>query len=142
MPDRRSILTAAGLAALTVTTGLDVAGCSSGGATSGSSSSQPGQAGAAAVGEKVDAASVPVGGGVVAGAYIVTQPTAGTFKAYSNVCPHQGCAVSIIQGAQVKCPCHGSVFSLADGSRVSGPAPSGLGPAKAAVSGAKITVSA
>jgi nitrite reductase/ring-hydroxylating ferredoxin subunit len=140
MPDRRSFLTATGLATLAVATGLDVAGCS----TPTPAAPQVGTTSSAAggAGEKVDAASVPVGSGVVAGAYIVTQPTAGTFKAYSNVCPHQGCAVSIIQGAQVKCPCHGSVYSLADGSKVSGPTPSGLGPAKASLSGTTVTVSA
>jgi len=140
MPDRRSFLTATGLGALAVATGLDVAGCASPAPAASQAGPTAGAAGGAGV--KVEVASVPVGGGVVAGDFIVTQPTAGSFKAYSNVCPHQGCAVTGIQGAQAKCPCHGSVFSLAAGSKVSGPTPSGLGAAKATVSGTTVTVTA
>jgi Rieske Fe-S protein len=71
-----------------------------------------------------NAADVPVGGGVVVEAQkvVVTQPTAGTFKAFSAVCTHQGCTVSKVTPAGISCPCHGSVFSVADGSVVQGPA--------------------
>ena len=139
MTDRRTVIAAAGLGLLAAGTGVGVAGCSSPSAGSGGSTTGTG---AGASGTTVAAADVPVGSGVVVGAFIVTQPIAGTFQAYSNVCPHQSCAVDQIKQSQVVCPCHESVFSLADGSRVSGPTPRGLTPAKATLSGTTVTVSA
>jgi Rieske Fe-S protein len=59
---------------------------------------------------------------------VVTQPTAGVFKAFSNVCTHQGCTVAQVQSGSIICPCHQSHFSIADGSVQSGPAPSSLAP--------------
>ncbi|MFE3192593.1 Rieske 2Fe-2S domain-containing protein [Nocardia sp. NPDC059240] len=68
---------------------------------------------------------VPVGGGVILGDTVVTQPNAGSYLAFSTVCPHQGCAVNAISGGVISCPCHGSQFAL-DGSLVRGPATRGL----------------
>lgn len=67
---------------------------------------------------------VPVGGGVVlAGAAVVlTQPEAGEFRAFSTTCTHEGCPVDEVVGDEIVCPCHGSRFSIADGSRTEGPA--------------------
>ncbi|MFL1376192.1 MULTISPECIES: Rieske (2Fe-2S) protein [unclassified Nocardiopsis] len=67
---------------------------------------------------------VPVGGGVVlAGAAVVlTQPEAGEFRAFSTTCTHEGCPVDEVVGDEIVCPCHGSRFSIADGSRTDGPA--------------------
>ncbi|MDO4785109.1 MAG: Rieske (2Fe-2S) protein [Propionibacteriaceae bacterium] len=69
-------------------------------------------------------ADVPVGGGVViaAGPYVVTQPREGEFKAFSGVCTHTGCAVSKVPADGIFCACHGSVFAIADGAVVRGPA--------------------
>jgi len=131
MADRRTLLTAAGLS-LVAAGGSGLAGCSSP-----SSSASGGKAGGTTVATK----DVPVGSGVVLGAFIVTQPTAGTFQAYSSACPHQACPVDKIQGDRAVCPCHQSAFSLADGSRLSGPATSGLKAAKATVSGDTVSVS-
>lgn len=64
---------------------------------------------------------VPVGSAVIVDDIVVTQPTAGDFKGFSSVCPHAGCNVSEVVDAVIKCPCHGSEFSL-DGSVVKGPA--------------------
>ncbi len=77
------------------------------------------------------AADVPVGGGVIVAAskVVVTQPSAGTFKAFSAVCTHQGCTVTGVADGQIQCNCHQSMFSVADGSVLSGPATSPL-PAK------------
>lgn len=78
---------------------------------------------------------VPVGGaasftdatlGVPA---FVVQPTQGTFRAFSAVCPHAGCQVVFDQQNEVfACPCHGSIFNGATGAVEQGPAASGLSP--------------
>lgn len=71
----------------------------------------------------VPAAEIPVGGGRVFDTQrvVVTQPTAGNFKAFSAVCTHQGCTVAQVT-ATIDCPCHGSQFAITDGSVVNGPA--------------------
>ena len=71
---------------------------------------------------------VPEGGGlIVEGAEVViTQPKAGTFLCFTSVCTHQGCAVSEVADGSINCPCHGSKFSIEDGSVVAGPATSPL----------------
>jgi len=63
-----------------------------------------------------DAAGKPV---------ILSQPTAGAVVAMTAICTHLGCTVAPA-GAQLVCPCHGSVYKSADGSNVSGPAPKPL----------------
>ncbi len=55
---------------------------------------------------------VPVGSGVIVGKTVVTQPTAGEFKAFSAVCTHSGCLVNKVADGTIDCPCHGSKFSL------------------------------
>ncbi|XAS75193.1 Rieske (2Fe-2S) protein [Dermatophilaceae bacterium Sec6.4] len=74
---------------------------------------------------------VPVGGGKILAkqAVVVTQPSAGVFKAFSAVCTHQGCIVAQIKDKMIGCPCHGSEFSITDGSVLNGPATTPL-PAK------------
>ncbi|WP_440712663.1 ubiquinol-cytochrome c reductase iron-sulfur subunit [Gordonia sp. FQ] len=67
---------------------------------------------------------VPVGGGVVTGDIVVTQPVAGQYKAFARTCPHAGCAVAA-EGAGLACPCHGSRFDLS-GEVTQGPAASNL----------------
>lgn len=72
---------------------------------------------------------VPVGGGVLAqGSKIVVQPKAGTFKAFSATCPHQGVTVNppATGSAVMECPGHNSEFRTADGALVRGPATRGL----------------
>ncbi|PZM96032.1 MAG: hypothetical protein DIU79_06050 [Actinobacteria bacterium] len=71
---------------------------------------------------------IPVGGGKIfpEQGVVVTQPTEGQFKAFGNVCTHQGCPVSSIDGDVIVCTCHGSTFSIADGSVKAGPARSPL----------------
>jgi len=46
---------------------------------------------------------------------------ASSFAAFSMVCTHQGCLVSITNGQQFDCPCHFSRFN-SDGAVVRGPA--------------------
>lgn len=81
------------------------------------------------------ASSIPVGGGKIfmSQKVVVTQPTAGQYKAFSAVCTHAGCTVNRISGGKIYCPCHGSVYNVSDGSVAHGPA-------KAPLPGKKVTV--
>src|SRR5438552_5229752 len=113
--DRRTVLGAAAATGLAVVAVPALAACSSG-----SAAAQPTET-------KVKTSDVPVGSGVIEAAtgVVVVQPTSGVFKAYSSVCPHQGCAVDRIGNGQITCPCHGSTFQVSDGSVVKGPATQG-----------------
>ena len=86
------------------------------------------------------ASDVPVGGGKILAdkKIVITQPRAGSFQAFTAVCTHQGCTVSSVSGGTVNCPCHGSKFSIANGSVVAGPAPSALAPVSIKVQGTSI----
>jgi nitrite reductase/ring-hydroxylating ferredoxin subunit len=77
----------------------------------------------------VAAADVPVGGGVIIGEQnvVVTQPTKGTFEGFSATCTHQGCILASVAGGTINCGCHGSQFSITDGSNVAGPSGSPAG---------------
>jgi Rieske Fe-S protein len=67
---------------------------------------------------------IPVGEGKIFGDLnvVVTQPEAGTFKAFSATCTHMGCQVSSVQGGTINCGCHFSKFSVSDGAVEGGPA--------------------
>jgi Rieske Fe-S protein len=93
-------------------------------------------------GSTVTTADVPVGGGTLLKdqQVVVTQPSEGDFKAFSAICTHQGCTVTGVAGGEIVCPCHGSHFSIKDGSPVSGPAQSALAAKKVSVEGDQITV--
>lgn len=86
------------------------------------------------------AADVPVGGGLVVKdqKLVVTQPTKGDFKGFSAVCTHAGCVVGDVADGTINCGCHGSKFSIADGSVVAGPAKAPLGDAPVTVDGTNI----
>lgn len=82
---------------------------------------------------RVTKGEIPVGSGVIFPdqGYVVTQPVAGQFDAYSDVCPHQGCPVRQVTNEHtIRCLCHNSSFSIADGAVIAGPAPTGLTRAK------------
>lgn len=119
-PTRRAVL---GIAISAGTAGV-VAACG-GGETAGPPASNSPSAGSEALTSTGD---VPVGGGVILAdaKVVVTQPAAGTFKAFSSTCTHNHCQLSGFTGGRITCPCHGSTFSIADGSPNGGPAPSPL----------------
>ncbi|MFC4947588.1 Rieske (2Fe-2S) protein [Pseudonocardia sp. GCM10023141] len=96
----------------------------------------------AAGGALTTTADIPVGGGKIFAdkGVVVTQPVAGTFKAFSTTCTHQGCTVTAVAGGTINCPCHGSKFRIADGSVAGGPAPKPLPSASIAVKGTAITL--
>ena len=83
---------------------------------------------------------VPVGGGKILTdkKIVITQPHAGTFDAFTAVCTHQGCIVTTVSGGTINCPCHGSKFSIVNGSVVNGPAASPLAPVSIKVQGTSI----
>jgi Rieske Fe-S protein len=114
-------------------------------AACGSSPSSNAPAGSGGGGGVVTVATdqVPVGGGVILAdqQVVVTQPEAGTYKAFSAICTHQGCTVAAVQNGSIVCPCHGGSFSIADGSVQGGPPPGPLDPKQVSVSGTTITVS-
>ena len=66
---------------------------------------------------------VAVGSGVIYAdqKIVVTQPTKGEFKGFSAICKHAGCTVGSIEGDEIVCPCHGSRYSIVDGSPTAGP---------------------
>ena len=125
--------------AATVGIGLPLlAACGSGSASNGSGSN-PGSGGSAS-GSLGPASAVPVGGGTVFSdqRVVVTQPDQGDFKCFSAICTHAGCPVSNVDGGTINCLCHGSKFSIEDGSVVNGPAPSPLGEVAVSVKAGKI----
>ena len=90
------------------------------------------------------ATDVPVGGALKATAkgvtVLVTQPTEGTFKAFSSVCTHQGCQINVLN-KDLNCPCHASVFSIKYGSVQGGPADTPLPEYKVEVKDGRVIVS-
>jgi Rieske Fe-S protein len=93
-------------------------------------------------GPSVATADVPVGGGVILddADYVVTQPSKGTYKAFSKICTHQGCKVGSVADGVIKCPCHGSQFSIEDGSVKRPPANKPLPESETTVAGSKVYV--
>ncbi|MBJ7357024.1 Rieske (2Fe-2S) protein [Nocardioides sp.] len=71
---------------------------------------------------------IEVGGGTIFAdeQVVVTQPSEGEFKAFNTTCTHQGCPVQSVSDGTINCDCHGSKFSISDGSPESGPATSPL----------------
>lgn len=126
---RRTFLVAAGLAG--------VAGCAKYGEPK-----NPPSASAPANAVLGKTADIPVGGGKIfaPNQVVVTQPTQGTFKAFSSICTHQQCPVASVADGTINCDCHGSKYAIADGSVVEGPAPKPLPPKQITVTGDSITL--
>src|SRR5690242_21942333 len=106
---RRQVLTGAAVVGVAAGAGAALAAC---GADSGTGSNGAANSGPVTV----PVAQVPVGGAAIVGQVVVSQPTAGDFKAFSAVCTHEQCLVSRVQAGNVVCSCHMSTFSTADGS--------------------------
>jgi Rieske Fe-S protein len=115
-----------------LTTGATVAGAAVGAValTACGSDSAPksgtAQAPIAAGTPLVALADVPVGQAKAAKApdgtdVIVARPSESAAAAFSAVCTHQGCTVAP-KGADLICPCHGSVFNALTGEVKQGPA--------------------
>lgn len=92
-------------------------------------------------GATLEVGEVPVGGGTIVAGFVVTQPTAGTFAAFSYLCTHQALPVQQVTDAAIVCGRHGSTYSLADGSVLTGPATRPLAPATVTRIGDTLTIS-
>ncbi|PJN21644.1 Rieske (2Fe-2S) protein [Kitasatospora sp. CB02891] len=127
---RRTVLCCAAVALA----GATAAGCSSNGGKEETKSAGPIDLGSAA--------GIPVGGGKVYRdqAVVVTQPTAGEYKAFSAKCTHAGCLVNGVAKEQIQCLCHGSRFAITDGAVLDGPAPKPLPEYQVAVQNGNLEV--
>lgn len=58
------------------------------------------------------------------GQKILLANVSGSYHAIGNICTHRGCTLSDgkLNGENVQCPCHGSVFNVKTGEVVKGPA--------------------
>jgi nitrite reductase/ring-hydroxylating ferredoxin subunit len=162
---RRSVLHAVGLAVLVGGTASAIGACSADGGDgtpsaappvpgdsgpSGSSSPvtppseslSPSPLAASPNRTAVAAADVPVGGGVVLteADYVITQPTAGEFRAFTKFCTHRQCPLASVGGGMINCMCHGGRYSMDDGTVQAGPPPKPLAPAEVAVEGGWVVV--
>ena len=160
---RRTLLRAAGLLGLTGAGAAALSACAedSGGSpsaapaasetsapttpspTADTTSSEPSAPTATAPrGPSVATSKVPLGGGVILenADYVVTQPSKGKYKAFSKICTHQGCPVASVSDGVIHCNCHGSEYSIKDGSVTNPPAPRPLAEAKASVFEDKVYV--
>jgi len=164
LASRRTVLRAAGLLALTGTGAAALASCSveaqsgppsatAGAATTSAVASPSPTAGAtspkpsasqakAPNGPSVATSKVPVGGGVILenADYVITQPSKGKYKAFSKICTHQGCPVASVENGVIHCNCHGSEYSIKDGSVTKPPAPKPLAEAKTMLYEGKIYI--
>ncbi|WP_082622985.1 Rieske (2Fe-2S) protein [Terrabacter sp. Root85] len=146
LTDRRGVLRVAGV----VVGAGALAACSSppvptapADSSSSSAAAAPSSGASSAAAGGTPTSEIPVGGGKIFAdtKTVVTQPAAGTFKAFDAVCPHQGCTVASVEGGQIICPCHQSHFDATTGDRVSGPAPTGLTAKTITVTGDTFTIS-
>ncbi|GAA3657255.1 hypothetical protein GCM10022237_16680 [Nocardioides ginsengisoli] len=78
---------------------------------------------------------VPVGGGIILTVQkiVLTQPSAGEFKAFTAVCTHQGFTVTSVKDDTIRCDHHGSSYSASTGQVEGGPAPAPLSAVKITV---------
>lgn len=117
VPTRRSVLRGGAVVGLALPL---VSACGAAGAPAAMHSGAHGPS----AGPLVRASQVPVGGGTILAdkQIVVTQPREGDYKAFSAVCTHMQCLVTMVRHGVIVCPCHGSEFSIKDGSVVRGPA--------------------
>jgi Rieske Fe-S protein len=136
LTSRRALLAGAGVTCAAVLAGCSSSDPSSSGTTPAATGTTAAAAGratatggspatAVAAGALAATSQVPEGGGLIIDGknIVITQPQSGAFRAFSAICTHQGCIVNRISNGTIDCPCHGSKYSIKDGSVVNGPAP-------------------
>ncbi|MGW0599846.1 Rieske (2Fe-2S) protein [Streptomyces sp. NPDC002776] len=136
-PSRRTVVAAVGAVGLTFA--LNACGSEDEEPSGAAGPAESAESGGTVVARTSD---IPEGGGKVLKDHkvVVTQPTAGTFKAFSFECTHQGCPVTGVSEGSITCPCHNSRFSIQDGSVQKGPATQPLPAREVAVDGDSITL--
>jgi nitrite reductase/ring-hydroxylating ferredoxin subunit len=104
---RRVLLAGAGAAGA----GALLAGCGGGGPAGGDDRAD---------GVIAEIGEIEVGGGHINATerVVVTQPSVGDFRGFSAICTHMGCTVSSVRDGTINCACHGSRYSIEDGSVV------------------------
>jgi len=157
---RRQLMRDVAVTGTVVAAGLGAAACSSSGSGSGTTGSGSGSgsgnggssptsaaggsgsSGGGAANALASTSQIPVGGGMIFAdkQVVVTQPVAGTFKGFSTTCTHLGCQVDKVADGLIQCPCHGSRYSVADGSVKAGPAPRPLPAENITVQGTQIVL--
>ena len=144
---RRAMLAGAGAACVAALSGCatynantGLAGAAPAQSSTTSSGSGNGSGSGSTPGVLASTSDVPVGGGTILTdkKIVITQPHAGTFDAFTAVCTHEGCIVTTVSGGTINCPCHGSKFSIDNGSVVNGPATRPLAPISIKVQGTSI----
>ena len=144
---RRAMLAGAGAACVAALSGCatynantGLAGAPPAQSSTTSSGSGNGSGSGSTPGVLASTSDVPVGGGTILTdkKIVITQPHAGTFDAFTAVCTHEGCIVTTVSGGTINCPCHGSKFSIDNGSVVNGPATRPLAPVSIKVQGTSI----
>ncbi|MGW2821339.1 Rieske 2Fe-2S domain-containing protein [Streptomyces sp. NPDC001443] len=130
-PSRRTVVATVGAA------GIAVALTACGSQDSGDKDASGAGSAGTVIGKTSD---IPEGGGKIftEPGVVVTQPTAGTFKAFSTKCTHKGCPVTSVANGVIVCPCHHSEFSIEDGSVKRVPATQPLPAVEITVSGDEI----
>ena len=136
MPDpdltRRRLVTGAAVGGLSLPL-LAACGGGSAGTPGAGSTAAPGggstKSGGSGATVLVPTADVPVGEGVILHDQnvVVTQPSKGTFEGFTATCTHAGCPLANVASGTINCTCHGSQFSITDGSNVAGPSGSPAG---------------
>jgi Rieske Fe-S protein len=142
--DRRTVLrnTAIGVAVAGV--GVTAAACSSSNSVAQGSGAQTAAAASTGPTTLTTTANVKVGSGFIdtTAAVVVTQPTAGEYKAFTAVCTHMQCIVGSVTNHVIQCPCHGSQYSASTGEVIQGPATQALAAKTIKVSGDNIVLEA
>jgi Rieske Fe-S protein len=143
--DRRALLRTAGIGAAAVAVGLTAAACTTASAANnpagaGADTADPAPTGDSTLGPTT---AIPVGGGVIYqdAKVVVTQPTAGEYKAFSAVCTHMQCLVGSVSDNVIECPCHGSEYSALTGAVQRGPATQALPAATVTVVDGQVVLS-
>jgi nitrite reductase/ring-hydroxylating ferredoxin subunit len=77
-----------------------------------------------AVGSSADVSDGQIGAWEVEGQQVAVARVGGQLYAFSDTCTHRGCSLSTgeLDGTEIECECHGSVFSIETGQVVNPPA--------------------
>ncbi len=146
-PDRRSVLRAGAILGLAGVSVTFVSGCGAGkGSVASDSAAQVNSLSDQAkqeIAEAITSGRVEVGkpAFLMDVGVIVTEPTEGHYKVFSNLCTHQAAHIDHANArGNLVCPLHGSEFDPATGEAKVGPAGKPLPSKNVTVSGDQVTI--